>query len=254
MKNKYFAKLKRFHLWWALFVAALIFVVGIGKLVPGTERQAPLTKQADVKPQPAGTAVLPSPVLAQGRTYPVHTNIIATMFYIGEPGSPDNGFIPNTASTWDEQWQAHYGGIDSPTKRSGWWPADFTPKQNPFYIALPYNDLDENDVRKASARAVYWAESLAPGSQSLVKDRWIEICRAQACAYGQWEDAGPYGEEAAAYVFGTARPTNTEGLSAGIDVSPALNDYLGLHGEGRVQWRFIDQTAVPAGPWLDISR
>jgi hypothetical protein len=36
---------------------------------------------------------------------------------------------------------------------------------------------------------------------------------------------------------------------AGIDVSPAVRDYLGLGPLGLVDWRFVEQAQVPAGPW-----
>lgn len=242
MKSKYHSKLKRFHLLWALVVVAVFFTASNPGFAPG----APSQQEKDVLP----SLVQPHPTTAHYRAYPVHANIVASMFYIGEPGSSENGFIPNRASAWDEQWQEHYGGIDDPGQRNGWLPAGFTPGQNPFYIALPYNDLDDDGARKAAA-AIYWSEPQAPGAVSLVKGRWIEICYGGECAYGQWEDAGPFGEDDITYVFGSARPSNERGLMAGIDVSPAINDYLGLGGEARVDWRFIDAAAVPSGPWKE---
>lgn len=239
MKSKYHSKLKRFHLLWGLLALAAFFVMSTAGLAPGTPPQ-----EKNAPPSPAQPAFTP-----QHRVYPAHTNIVATMFYIGEPGSGENGFISNSASTWDVQWQDHYGGIDDPSRRNGWLPRDFTPKQNPFYVALPYSDLDDNKTRKASANTIYWSEPQTPGDSSLVKDRWIEICHNKKCAYGQWEDAGPFGEDDVLYVFGPAQPANDKGLRAGIDVSPAINDYLGLGGSARVDWRFIDALAVPSGPW-----
>ena len=75
--------------------------------------------------------------------YPLHENITATVFWIGEPGSEENGYIPNNSSAWDDLWLQHYGGVDDPSNRNGYFPANFTPKENPFYIALPYNDFYE---------------------------------------------------------------------------------------------------------------
>lgn len=249
MKSRYHNKRKQFHLLWVAFIVAILF----GVTVPGFAPGVPKPRQAAVA-LPAEPLALAAPPAASPATrlYPVHPDIVASMFYVGESGTSDNGFIPNRASTWDEQWQVHYGGVDSPTRRGDWRPSGFTPKQNPFYVALPYNDLNGNDERKASAHSIYWSEPQTPGEHSFVKNRWIEICYQQKCAYGQWEDAGPFGEDDVAYVFGTARPANDQGLEAGIDVSPALNDYLGLNGDAKVRWRFIDGAAVPAGPWHDI--
>jgi hypothetical protein len=39
---------------------------------------------------------------------------------------------------------------------------------------------------------------------------------------------------------------------AGLDVSPAVRDYLDVPGSGRTNWRFIQDSELPAGPWLDI--
>ena len=36
---------------------------------------------------------------------------------------------------------------------------------------------------------------------------------------------------------------------AGIDVSPALRDYLGLRSLDLVDWRFVEQAEVPTLPW-----
>lgn len=221
---------------------------------PSSTKQVSTPATKSTRPGP--TAATPVPVVsapspaAPATSYPQHANIIATMFYIGEPGDDENGNIPNADSTWDEQWQEHYGGTDSPYKRNGWLPAGFTSKQNPFYIALPYNDLDEEGSRKASASHAYW-HAASDGNGSYVKNRWVEVCFKGACAYGQWEDAGPFGEDDWRYVFGSARPANKIDLKAGIDVSPAINDYLKLNSEATVSWRFTD--TPPTGPWQQIT-
>jgi len=196
-----------------------------------------------------GNVSAPSPEASH--KYPVHHGIIASMFYVGEKATADNGYIANIASTWDEAWAQHYGGVDTPDQREGWRPAAFLPKENPFYIALPYNDLNEDGTRKDSANKVYWhSES---GSGSWVKNRWVEVCKDDQCAYGQWEDAGPFGEDDVDYVFGSAKPSNTQGLKAGIDVSPAIDQYLDLKGSGVVTWRFVE--TPPPGPWREaVSR
>jgi hypothetical protein len=176
---------------------------------------------------------------------------MATTFWVGEPAGEDNGDISNAASTWDEHWQEHFGGVDDPRHRNGWHPAGFTPRENPFYVALPYNDLDDNGEVKASAAAIPWGAARVEG-QSVVKNRWLHIVSSDKSVYAQWEDAGPFGEDDFAYVFGDAAPKNKINQSAGIDASPAVRDYLGLDDLTPVSWQFVDQAAVPPGPWLDI--
>src|SRR5215475_13025217 len=53
-----------------------------------------------------------------------------------------NNPVPNRVSSWDKQWSKNYGGIDDPDTghRSNYIPVKFTPRLNPFYCALPYND------------------------------------------------------------------------------------------------------------------
>jgi hypothetical protein len=59
---------------------------------------------------------------------------------------------------------------------------------------------------------------------------------------------GPFFTDSAGYVFGDERPL----FGAGIDVSAAVKDYLGLGSLGLVDWRFVQQTEVPPGPWSNV--
>ena len=75
------------------------------------------------------------------RPFQWKTNIVTTVFWIGEqPGG--NNLVPNRTSAWDKQWTKNYGGFDdpNPAHRRNYVPIKFTPQQNPFYCALPYND------------------------------------------------------------------------------------------------------------------
>ena len=76
----------------------------------------------------------------------MYKHTITTLFWVGEEANKDNNFISNTSSAWDEGWLEHYGGIDSPLHRCGYKPCAFKPKENPFYFALPYNDLNNNGI------------------------------------------------------------------------------------------------------------
>ena len=86
--------------------------------------------------------------------YPWKRRILGTVFWIGERPTANNP-TPNNKSAWDQQWEKNFGGYDDPnrSKREGFIPKGFTPTQNPFYIALPYNDLRTGGVgTKNSAR------------------------------------------------------------------------------------------------------
>ena len=182
----------------------------------------------------------------------VHKDISVTVFWTGEEGSSENGNIPNLTSAWDDMWMLHYGGVDTPDSRDGYFPLGFVPNENPFYFALPYNDFDENGEKKEDiASYIPWAIDVNY-SGSICKNRWIKITKGDKVAYAQWEDAGPFGEDDKEYVFGSSRPKNQINNSAGLDVSPAVRDYLGLDDIDIVDWIFVDEKDVPNGPWRDI--
>ena len=81
-----------------------------------------------------------------------------------------------------------------------------------------------------------------------MKNHWVEIKLGDMVAYGQIEDVGPLYEDDVDYVFGTAAPKYSK---SGIDLSPALTDYLGTNGMATVQWRFVEESDVATGPWRD---
>lgn len=191
-------------------------------------------------------ATAPSPAAIE------HTDVVTTYFWVGEPGDADNKNISNTASAWDDNWQQHYGGVDSPAHRSGYLPSGFKPRENPFYVALPYSDIAANGTHKPSDAV---CAELQPGYDprySACKNIWVAITHGDKTVYAQWEDAGPFGENDTAYVFGNAAPKNPVDTHAGLDVSPAVHDYLGLQDVDHTSWHFVHGADVPEGPWKDI--
>lgn len=227
-----------------------------GNNKPGNQNGSTTTKPSDPSVlgiqtnRPIGLgAPASTPQAAQGIK---HSNITTTFFWVGELSGPDNGNIPNAESTWDGSWQTHYGGVDDPAGRVGYLPGKFTPKENPFYFALPYSDFDDNGHRRASAGACANAGSPSLAHYSWCKNTWIAISHNGKVAYAQWEDAGPFGENDVAYVFGNAQPSNKINSQAGLDVSPAVKDYLGLGDVDKCDWWFISAGGVPGGPWKQI--
>ena len=185
--------------------------------------------------------------------YPLHQGITSTLFWVGEPGSAANKNIPNIASAWDDMWMQNFGGVDSPDHRNDYAPALFVPRENPFYVALPFNDFDAQGVHKSDlASYVPWASGQDDPANSLLKNRWIKIRKGDKTAYAQWEDVGPFGEDDWPYVFSSSAPRNAINQHAGLDVSPAVRDYLALADIDQVDWQFIDSAQVPAGPWQQV--
>ncbi len=189
--------------------------------------------------------------------YPVKRDIMTTYFWIGQGASGYND-TTNYKSAWDSDWTRNFGGTDAPETRAAFrnspvpLPKKFAPTANPFYVALPFNDIRYPDL--ARQYVPWWNEKLFRQSrfQSQCKGRWVMIEYQGLACFAQWEDVGPLRYDHAAYVFGNARPTS-EHSGAGLDVSPAVRDYLGLQGLDRTQWRFVEDREVPDGPWLKLA-
>ncbi|MDD5083720.1 MAG: hypothetical protein PHT88_02135 [Candidatus Moranbacteria bacterium] len=210
--------------------------------------------QGDVVSAAESVANKLTPSSMPASNHPVHKNITTTIFWAGEEAGKDNKNISNLPSAWDEEWVRHFGGVDAPGKRSGYMPSGFTPKENPFYFALPYNDFDEDGNRKQEvSRVVAWAGKRAwKDNESMLKNQWIKITKNGKVAYAQWQDVGPFKEDDVNYVFGTATPKSKINNHAGLDVSPAVKDMLGLSDIDTVDWQFVNPDEVPAGPWKTI--
>lgn len=189
------------------------------------------------------------------KRYSWKANIVTTVFWIGErPGG--HNLVPNRTSAWDKEWTKNYGGFDDPdpAHRSNYIPVKFTPRQNPFYCALPYNDKAHTGHRPEASRVVPWFNEAYQGPAiSTCKDRWVAIRKGERIAYAQWEDAGPFRTDHWQYVFGNDRPKPNLNQGAGLDVSPAVRDYLGLKATDVTDWRFVEFREVPHGPWATLG-
>ncbi len=183
--------------------------------------------------------------------YPWKRRIMTTVFWIGEAAARNNP-VPNDKSSWDTRWVHNYGGYDNPDPRArdGYLPAAFTPRQNPFYIALPYNDVTRGGTKTEAAKVIPWFhDTFVRSGQSVLKGRWIAIHYRGRVAFAQWEDVGPFRTDHWEYVFGDERPAPNRNGAAGLDISPAVRDYLGMKTNDYVDWRFVEFTEVPLGPW-----
>jgi hypothetical protein len=186
-----------------------------------------------------------------GERFPWKKDIVTTVFWVGEEPTANNP-VPNRSSSWDKNWTGSYGGYDdpSPQRRSNYIPAEFTPQQNPFYCALPYNDKANTGHRPEAARVVPWFQDAYQGpAVSTCKGRWIAIRKGNKVAYAQWEDAGPFRTDHWQYVFGNERPKPNLNKGAGLDVSPAVRDFLGMQSTDVTDWKFVEFSEVPHGPW-----
>jgi len=242
---------------------------------PGGSRGASTPASASTVTSGVGSTERTARGATADRRYPLHTGIVATTFWVGEvfdPGAPDGSQV---LSAYDDHWLASYGGCDGVvvegtcsterrTAENHYFPTSMAPRQNPFYLDLPFDDVNDPAAAAQRSGVVPWADEpryatvLADPDRSLMKDRWVAVRKDGRTCYGQVQDAGPGVYDDAAYVFGSddARPANRRYNGAGMDVSPALNGCLGfaeLDGEEDVvDWWFVDDADVPPGPWTRL--
>jgi hypothetical protein len=183
--------------------------------------------------------------------FPWKSNIVTTVFWVGEQAGGNNP-VPNFRSSWDLNWQTNYGGFDNPesSSRRDYVPVSFVPRQNPFYCALPYNDVTHGQFKPEAPLVIPWFKQAYMGQgQSVCWHHWLAIRKGNRTCYAQWEDCGPFRTDHFQYVFGNERPKPNLNHGAGLDVSPAVRDYLGLQPTDVTDWQFVNTQDVPAGPW-----
>jgi hypothetical protein len=208
-----------------------------------------LREQALLKVEPM--VQIPTSSHATVTHYPWKTNIVTTVFWVGEQAGPNNP-VPNVRSSWDLNWSNNYGGFDNPeaSARRNYLPVSFIPRQNPFYCALPYNDVTHGQFKPEARLVIPWFKEAYTGpGQSVCWHHWVAIRKGNRTCYAQWEDCGPFRTDHFQYVFGSERPKPNLNRGAGLDVSPAVRDYLGLQPTDVTDWQFIDVRDVPPGPW-----
>lgn len=185
---------------------------------------------------------------------PWKRNVVATVFWVGEQPTENNP-TPNDKSAWDQNWETNFGGYDDPNNREGYFPEDFVPALNPFYVALPYNDIGKDFRHRPEAAEVipwFWQKYQGEGI-SVCKGRWIAIHYNGKVCYAQWEDVGPFETDHHQYVFGTENARMNRNKGAGLDVSPAVRDFLEMPSGARVEWKFVEDYEVPQGPWKSAA-
>jgi TonB family protein len=190
-----------------------------------------------------------------GHVFPWKTNVVTTVFWVGEKQAAGKT-SPQHQSAWDKDWLKSFGGVDppEPSARHDYIPIAFVPRQNPFYCALPYNDVEHGQFKPEAPIVIPWFEQAHTElGQSVCKDRWVGIRKGDRTCYAQWEDCGPFRTDHFQYVFQNERPTPNASHGAGLSVSPAVRDYLGLSPTDVADWRFAEVSDVPRGPWRNYG-
>jgi hypothetical protein len=147
-----------------------------------------------------------------------------------------NAFISSAESYWDKDWLASFGGVDDPFERTHHHPVGFTPKENSFYVALPFGDFACDGSLKPKARDVPWYQ---PGLTPLLKNRWVEIRHNLLVCFAQWRTSGPAARTIS--LSSSARlsvPLNT------FDVNAVWNA-LGMKENAVTAWRSSTSPKCP---------
>jgi TonB family protein len=190
-----------------------------------------------------------------GDVFPWKRNVVTTIFWVGEE-QVTGRTSPQHQSVWDKDWLKNFGGVDTPepAARHDYIPISFVPRQNPFYCALPYNDIEQGQFKREAPIVIPWFKQVhAEPGQSVCKDRWVAIRKGDRICYAQWEDCGPFRTDHFQYVFQNERPTPNASHGAGLSVSPAVRDHLGLAPTDVADWRFVEVSDVPPGPWRNYG-
>ena len=215
-----------------------------------------LRESAILKMEPQVVIPTTSRTMGVSGKYPWKTRIVTTIFWIGEAAGGNNP-VHNVSSSWDKNWQTSYGGYDNPNPaaRRGYIPANFIPRQNPFYVALPFNDVTRGTTKREARERIPWfREAFVEEGKSVCRDRWLAIRNSDGkICYAQWSDCGPFRTDHWEYVFGTEKPKPNLNQGAGLDISPAVRDYLGLGSTDVTDWKFVDAREVPNGPWAQFG-
>jgi hypothetical protein len=222
----------------------------VNATVPSTSAPATLSSiQPGCSPPPAPHFIfIDFPRNVPTHTYPWKTGIATNVFVLGDVSS---------AERWDTHWVRDNGGNDTVYEMSGYGSMSHASTLNPFYVALPFNDLAHPEAARKWLPAG-WTSAAKPDSGnsgkpvSSCQDRWIEIKNQEGrVCFAQWEAAAPAPADDAPYVFGenvAVQPREKIGLR----ISPAVAKYLGVDPESGclTSWRFVDDAAVQPGMWL----
>jgi TonB family protein len=216
---------------------------------------------AVAKPSPTASSAetaVPAPPVARpsGDVFPWKTNVVTTVFWVGQEHVTGKT-SPQHQSVWDKDWLKNFGGVDTPelAARHDYIPISFVPRQNPFYCALPYNDVEQGQFKPEAPIVIPWFKQVhAEPGQSVCKDRWVAIQKGDRICYAQWEDCGPFRTDHFQYVFQNERPAPNASNGAGLNVSPAVRDHLGLAPTDVADWRFVELSDVPPGPWRNYGQ
>lgn len=184
---------------------------------------------------------------------------MATTFWVGEVFDPEAADGSQVISAYEGWRYERSGGCDGVIEdgvcqteprsaENGFFPSSMTPKQTPFYLDLPFADV--NNVAAFALRGQTplaqdpgYAGDLENREFSCKKNRWVQLQYKGNTCSAQIQDAGPAEYDEFDYVFG----------DGGTGPKGTKHNDAELNGtQAGVSWRFVDEVDVPDGPWKTI--
>ena len=135
-------------------------------------------------------------------------------------------------------------------------PGQFHPPAKPLLHRPPLQRRDPRHHKPEAKIIIPWfREAFTDEGKSVCRDRWIAVRNSDTgkICYAQWSDCGPFRTDHWQYVFGPEKPKPNLNQGAGLDISPAVRDYLGLGSTDVTDWKFVDAREVPNGPWAQFG-
>jgi len=78
----------------------------------------------------------------RGRKYPWHLRLVATTFWVGEVFAPEAADGSQAISGCNGVIEDGVCQTEPRSAENGFFPSSMTPKQNPFYLDLPFADVN----------------------------------------------------------------------------------------------------------------
>ena len=188
-----------------------------------------LREQAMLKVEPQ--VFVPTSSRTSTLRYPWKTNIVTTVFWIGEQPTANNP-VPNNEKFLGCELDLQLRRLRQPgclESRATTSRSLSSRGRIRFMCALPYNDVTHGQFKPEAALVIPWfKQSYTEPGQIGLQGSLARDPQRQSVCYAQWEDCGPFRTDHFQYVFQNERPKPNLNRGAGLDVSPAVRDYLGL--------------------------
>ena len=214
-----------------------------------------LRAQALLKVEPQ--VFVPTTSRFSSSRYPWKTDIVTTVFWIGEHADREQsrsesqeflGLATGRAITAVTTAPIPHGGTTTSRSISSRGRIRFT-------VALPYNDVTHGQFKPEARDWSFRGFDRHSCSRGI---RFAKIAGSRSAeAIGSATRNGKIVGRSAPTISNTFSRTNARrpnlNHGAGLDVSPAVRDYLGLRTDVLTDWQFVEVRDVPPGPWRNYG-